>query len=652
VTTLFPHLLSPAQVGRREVKNRIIMTGMSGHMAPPDGSVTEREVAFYERRARGGAGYIVVGAAYVDVSGRFGHDQLGIYSDELIPGLRSLATALKRHGALASIQLHHAGRQTNSHVTGRPIIAPSPIACPIKQELPHALTPDEIDAVVEWFGQGARRAMEAGFDAVEIHGAHGYLPAQFLSPRSNARQDEYGGSLENRARFITRLVARVRREVGAATPLSVKISGHEFADGGLTPDETPLIAQLLERAGADLVAISAGVAPYYMTVPNMALPRGCYTELARAAKARCGIPISAVGRISTPELAEAILARGDADLISMGRPLIADPDLPLKAMAGRPDEICICIACNKGCHDPTRADRATACLLNPEAGYELELRMDPPAERKRVLVVGGGPGGLEAAQTAARRGHSVCLYEREPYWGGRLHLGALPPEKAEYAVGVEYLVRQCERHGVELHSGVAVDAALVAREAPDVVVIATGADPFIPPIPGVDLPHVVTADALLQGRADAGPHAVVIGGGAVGTEVAHMLAEQGRRVTVVELLEGWGAGMPPDARWHIAQAFGHLPVELLTAARVTSIEPRRVRLARGGEDLVVEEVDTVVLAAGARPSAGLAAELQALGVAVEVIGDAVRPRSALEAIAEGSRVARRIGGARPGQGAG
>ena len=248
----YPHLFSPARFGRLVLRNRLIMTGMAGHMAPPDGSVTEREIAFYERRARGGVGLAVVGAAYVHPGGRFSNDQLGIHTDAHIEGYRSLATAIKRHGAVASIQLHHAGRQTNSRVTGERLIAPSAAACTVKQEVPHALTREEIAEVVEWFGQGARRVCAAGFDAVELHCAHGYLPAQFLSPRANKRTDEYGGALENRFRFVAELIARVKREIGDR-PLSAKISGHEFDDeGGLTVDETPRIARMLQDAGVDL----------------------------------------------------------------------------------------------------------------------------------------------------------------------------------------------------------------------------------------------------------------------------------------------------------------------------------------------------------------------------------------------------------------
>lgn len=639
----FPNLFRPIQVGPREVKNRMIMTAMSGHMAEADGAVTDRELAFYERRAQGGVGYIVVGAAFVHPSGTFGN-QLGIHSDDMIPGLARMAAAIRRHGAVASIQLHHAGRQTNSTVTGHELIAPSPVACPIKQETPREMTPEDIARAVEWYAAGARRAMKAGFDGIEVHGAHGYLPAQFLSPRANRRSDEYGGSLENRARFLVQVVRRVREVVGPEIPFTVKISGDEFAERGLTTAETPEIAAMLEAAGVDLVAVSAGVAPYYYTVPNMSLPRGCFTELARQVKDRCGIPISTVGRINTPALAEEILVRGDADMISLGRPLISDPDFPAKAKAGRADDICICIGCNKGCHDPSRDSRATACLLNAEAGFELELSLEEPLETKRVLVVGGGPGGLEAARVAALRGHDVIVCEREPYWGGRLYLGTLAPDKEEYQVGIDYLLDQCRKSGVDLRAETNVDAALVAEIAPDFVVFAAGAEPVVPPIPGLEGGAVVLADTYFQGRAEIGQRCVVLGGGAVGAELAHMLAEEGREVTVIEMLESWGHGMPPDAKWHIERHFETLPVKLLLATRVTAVESGTVRAVHEGEPVLVEGVDTVLVAAGARPNNRLLEAIRAVGPEVAVIGDAIRPRSALEAIAEGSRVAREIGG--------
>lgn len=644
--TPFPLLFTPIRFGRLEVRNRLIMTGMAGHMAPPDGSVTEREVAFYERRARGGIGLVVVGAAYVHPGGRFSNDQLGIYDDSLIPGYRRLAATIKQHGAVASIQLHHAGRQTNSRVTGERLIAPSADPCPIKQEVPHALSVAEIADVVEWFGQAARRVRAAGFDAVELHSAHGYLPAQFLSPRANKRTDDYGGSLERRFRFVGELLARIRREVDDM-PVSVKISGHEFDDDrGLTLDETPRIAQMLQAAGVDLVAVSAGTAPYYMTVPNMSLPRGCYVNLSRAVKAKVTLPVSAVGRINTPELAEQILAAGDADMISMGRPLIADPDLPNKARDGHTDDIVICIGCNKGCHDPGRTDRATACLLNAETGFELELGLAPAEHRLKVLVIGGGPGGLEAARVSAVRGHDVHLFERESYWGGRLYLGTLAPDKAEYQTGIDGLVAQCVKHGVRLHAGVAVTAQMVADLKPDHVIIATGAEPVVPPIPGLDQPHVVLADEYLQGRASVGSRVMVLGGGAVGAELAHMLAERQHRVVVVEMLESWGLGMPPDARWHMQRHFSHLPIEILLRTKVLSVDGRSVTVEQDGVRRLLEDIDSVVVCAGAKPNRTLIEAVQAVVPNVSVVGDAVRPRSGLEAIAEAYRAARLIGGVR------
>ena len=645
-------MLGPARIGAREVKNRLIMTGMSAHMAPDEGWVTDREVAFYERRARGGVGCIVVGAAFVHPSGTFGA-QLGIHRDEMIPGLARLAGVIRRHGALASIQLHHAGRQTSSKVTGQALIAPSAVSCPFKQEMPRAMSEMDIEQVLDWYEQGARRAMEAGFDGVEVHGAHGYLPAQFLSPRSNWRTDRFGGSLANRTRFISELVRRVRRVVGEDAPVSVKISGDEYETGGLTLAETPQIGASLEAAGADLITVSAGVAPYYFTVPNMTLPPACYAPAARAVKSACSIPVSAVGRITTPELAESLLRQGDADFISMGRGLISDPDFPIKAQSGQADQICVCISCNKGCHDPSRSERATACLLNAEAGYERHLRMPVPACAQRVLVIGGGPGGLEAARVAALRGHEVVLCERESYWGGRLHLGTVPPHKAEYQVGIDYLVEQCRRNCVDMRLGQDVDLDAVLALSPDAVVLATGAEPEVPPLPGIAgggagdgrVPNVVLADDILRQPGQVlGSRVLLPGGGAVGSEVAHLLAERGHQVTVVEMGPMWGQGMPPDAQWHIAQAFASLAVEVDLHTRLTGVTDGKVSAERGGQQILYSEVDTVVVAAGAKPAVDLLHGLQSKVPAVWVVGDARSPRSALEAVAEGSRAGREIGG--------
>lgn len=650
--TPYPRLLGPARVGAREVKNRVIMTGMSAHMAPDEGWVTDREVAFYDRRARGGPGYIVVGAAFVHPSGTFGA-QLGIHRDEMIPGLARLAGVIKAQGAVASIQLHHAGRQTSSRVTGHELIAPSAIACPVKQETPRAMTDEDVEQALEWYAEGARRAMEAGFDGIEIHGAHGYLPAQFLSPRSNQRDDRYGGSLTNRSRFLLECLRRVRSVVGTDIPLSVKISGEEYAPGGLELNETSQVAAMLGAGGAELITVSAGAAPYFHTVPGMALPPGCFVPAASTVRAATPVPISAVGRITTPDQAEAILEAGEADFISLGRPLIADPDWVVKAAAGQSEAICICIGCNKGCHDPSRSERATACLLNAEAGFERELSIQPAAHSRRVLVIGGGPGGLEAARVARLRGHDVVLCERESYWGGRLHIGTIPPHKAEYQLGIDYLVRQCARLGVDLRLDTRVTPQLVEQLRPDAVILATGSTPAgLPGSANRDdgageaqdpmAPQVVLADALLSAAPTDAHHVVLVGGGAVGAEVAHYLGEQGKQVTVLQRSGGWGSGMPPDARWHIERGVEELDVTFHLDTEMTGSAERDVLARHSGGELTIAGVDAIVAATGAMSDRALENDLSAMVRSLEVIGDALEPRSALEAIAEGYRAACRI----------
>lgn len=624
------------------MKNRIVMSPMSNYMATPKGEVTDREIAFYVARARGGAGLIAMGASYVHPSGSFGVGQMGIYDDSLVPGLKRMVEAIHAAGAKISIQLHHAGRQTTSAVTGYQPVAPSPVPCPVKKEMPHPLTKAEIAEMVENFAQAARRAREAGFDIVEIHCAHGYLPAQFLSPYSNKRADEYGGDLQGRTRFAVEILRRCREVLGEGIPVICRIVGDEMVEDGIHLDEARKIARVLESVGAAAISVSTGVAPFFYTVPNMAVEPGWNRKSAAGIKEAVGVPVIVAGRINDPQLAEEILAERQADLINMGRPLIADPELPIKAMAGRFDDIRKCIGCNKGCHDRRRKDRSTQCLVNPEAGRETTLTLVPAEKPRRVVVVGGGPAGMEAARAAALRGHRVILFERQDKLGGRLSLAAVPPQKSGYAEAVSYLSREVSRLPVEIRTGRAVTAEEVLALDPDAVILATGARPAVPRIPGLAESGFVTADEVLEKGGLPRDQVLVIGGGAVGAETAHLLATQGQHVTVVEMLSEIAQDIPDDARFHLLRAFENLPVRILTSTTVKGLEKGRARVERDGREETLERFDAVVLAAGAVPNAELAVELRNKVKDVHVVGDVVEPRDALRAIYEGSVAGRAV----------
>jgi 2,4-dienoyl-CoA reductase-like NADH-dependent reductase (Old Yellow Enzyme family) len=465
----------------------------------------------------------------MDPVGRGHIRQLGIYDDKLIPGLRRLTDAVHAFGAKVASEPMSCGRETSSYITGFQPYGASNVPCKVLAggEDPRELTVAEIKGLVEGFGEAARRSLEAGFDLIEIHGAHGYIINQFLSPFTNKRTDEYGGSLEKRMRFPLEVVARVREVVGDTVPLAYRMSGDEKIEGGLTIDDMVGFSQELEKTGIDLIDVSAGIYESVVWIAQpMAFPRGCLVELGRRIKEEVSIPVSIVGRINHPELAEEILAAGKADFIAIGRALHADPYWPLKAQEGRVEDIRICPAC-MSCSDQLGTNLPITCAINPEAGNERDLAIKPALKKKKVLVVGAGPSGMEAARVADLRGHEVLLCERRDRVGGQLPYASRAHHKKEFEEVIRFLEVQLKKSQVDMRLGTEVTPALVQQIKPDAVIIATGATSALPFTPGVDKSHVHLGIDVLDNRVTLKGKTAIIGGGLVGLETALFLLENG-----------------------------------------------------------------------------------------------------------------------------
>jgi 2,4-dienoyl-CoA reductase-like NADH-dependent reductase (Old Yellow Enzyme family)/thioredoxin reductase len=609
--------------------------------------MTQPQIDFMEARARGGLGLMIMGSIYVQhPQARFGVGQLGLYEDSLIPGYRRLIETVKPHGPKIAAQIHHAGRQTTrAAIEGQQPLAPSPIARGGKySERPKELSVAEIQEIIEAYAQTAHRCVDAGFDAIEIHCAHGYLPCEFMSPFSNKRSDEYGGDLDGRMKFPLELLGRVKQEVGDDIPVWCRIIGSELVEGGLTIEDMKVIAKMLADAGSAAISVSRGIAPYYWTVANYYADPGYSVPYAEAIKAEVDVPVMVAGRITDPAQADEILRTGKADIISLGRALIADPEWLNKAASGRVDDIMPCISCNKGCHDPMKKVRHTICLVNAQAGRERELQPEPVTEAKKVMVIGGGPAGLEAARVAALRGHDVTVYEKAEWLGGRWYLGCQVPHKAHFYEIIEHFRDQAIKHGATIELEREITVADVEALKPDVVIVATGSSPVIPPIPGADQDFVVTTDDVLTGQVEVGQKVVIVGGGSCGAETADFLAERGIRATVVEMLETLCPDMLPDAKYFLMERLEQACVPMLSSTTVASIGDHCVELVRKepGSELewaaTIEDVDTVILAVGALPNKGLAEQLKGLDAEVHAIGDCVQPGFAIDAIYQGARV--------------
>lgn len=634
-------LFEPLVIKSMRLRNRVVMAPMVTNYASLEGEVTQRLIDYFVARARGGVGLIVVEASYVSPDGKGFPTEVGIDRDELIPGLRRLVDAVHAEGAKIAIQLYHGGRQTHAAVTGQPIVAPSPIPDPVTQELPHELTLAEIAVVQAAFAAAAGRAKAAGFDAVEIHGAHGYLIAAFLSPFSNRRMDRYGGGLTGRARFAVEIVRQVRAAVGEEFPILFRMSGEEPVEGALTLDQTRIIAQLLEEAGVDALHISVGNYPSLVQlIPGQDVERGSEVRLAAAIKQVVSVPVITVGRLDEPLLAAQVLADGSADLIALGRGLLADPAWPNKVQAGQIEAITPCIACNQGCIGQLLAGQPISCLMNPVTGREAELGIVPAATRKEVVVVGGGPAGLEAARVLAQRGHHVRLIEAGERLGGELAAAAMVPRKEEVADALRWLIHDVEERGVEVQLGTRATPEQIAALQPDAVVVATGGHPIRPRVRGVDDERVMFAHDVLLGTTPVGSRVLVVGAGAVGLEVAEYLAVQARQVTVVEMTDEVGRGMEAGHLYFVTETLHQHRATLLTNLTLEAIEPNGFVRMRGRESPVtLGPFDTIVLAVGYEPNGELYEALAGRVPEVYRVGDAAKPRSALEAIREGAEVA-------------
>jgi len=659
-------LFTPINLGPLTLKNRVVMPAM--HLGyTPEGEVTDQLIRFYTERAAGGVALIIIGGCPIDdVSGM--HAMVLLNDDRFIPGLTRLARAIHDHGARAATQLYQPGRYAfSAMIGGKQSIAPSAVRSRFTGEVPRAMTKDDIRWVRNSFVAATRRAKEAGFDAVEILGSAGYLISQFLSPITNLRSDEYGGSFENRMRFGLEVAEAVREAAGEDMAVIARLAGHDFMADSNTNVESAQFAAAMEKQGVDGFNITGGWHETRVPQIPMNLPRGGYVYLAQSIRQKTNVPIIACNRINHPQLAEKILRQDRADLVGVARGMIADPDWVNKAQAGQSDQINVCIGCNQGCFDHVFLMQPVNCLVNPRAGREARYPLQPAETSKNILVAGGGPAGLTFARIAAARGHRVKIFEKAPGLGGQIPLAAALPERKEFMTMIHSAETLARTAGVEIHLGREVDKDLISRESPDLVVVATGGRPLSAPFPGGDLPHVVQAWDVLNDRVDTGKRVTVVGGGAVGCEVALYLSKFGvltpeelfflfvhqaespevlydlstrglKEINLIEMTGRIGSDIGQSTGWIIRQDLGRAGVRIMTNTRALEITAEGVRVEKGDDQSLIP-ADSVVLALGTQPDNRLYEAVKDGSTEVILIGDAKQPAKAYDAVHQAFSIA-------------
>ncbi|MFF4961541.1 FAD-dependent oxidoreductase [Streptomyces sp. NPDC001222] len=665
----YPHLLTPLDLGFTTLPNRVLMGSMHVGLEEAERGF-ERMAAFYAARARGGVGLIVTGGIAPNDAGRPYEGGAKLTTDAEAEQHSLITEAVHEAGGRIALQILHFGR----YAYHRDLVAPSALQAPISPFVPHELSDAEVEQTIDDYVRAARLARQAGYDGVEIMGSEGYLINEFIAAQTNRREDRWGGSYENRMRFPVEIVRRVREAVGEDFIIIYRLSMLDLVPGGSSFDEVVTLAKAVEAAGATI--INTGIGWHEARIPTIAtsVPRGAYAWVTKKVMGAVSVPLVTTNRINTPELAEQLLAEGYADMVSLARPMLADPDFVAKAADGRPEAINTCIGCNQACLDHTFSGQITSCLVNPRACHETELVLSPTRLRKRVAVVGAGPAGLACAVSAAERGHQVTLYDAANEVGGQLNVARKVPGKQEFDETLRYFRTQLDRHGVDVRLNTRVAAADLAGF--DEIVVATGVTPRTPEIPGIDHPRVLGYLDVLRDGAPVGDRVAVLGAGGIGFDVAEYLTDTGDKASedpatyfrhwgvdmdydapgglgaperpaqrrTVHLLQRKtskvGAGLGKTTGWIHRAELKHRGVTMVPGVRYDRIDDAGLHVTVDGESRILE-VDTIVLCTGQEPSRGLYEELQAAGRTPHLIGgaDVAAELDAKRAIKQGTEVA-------------
>lgn len=645
----YPHLFSTFMIKKVELRNRVVMPPMATNLGSAFGEVTSELIEYYRLRAAGGVGLIVIENAQVDMyQGRSLTSQIAVDDDKFLAGLRALAEAIHAEGAKTFLQIQHGGRQcTLSTTSGLQPVAPSPIACKFLGVEPRELSTDEIKSLINKFIQAALRAKLAGFDGVEIHAAHGYLINEFLSPYTNKRSDEYGGSFENRLRFLDEIIEGINQFAGENFVVGVRLGVDEFVPGGIDLEQGKAIAKHLEEKGIDYLSVSCGI---YESVSTIIEPvnyeEGWRVYLTEAIKKEVSLPVVTAGVIRHPEFAEKILAEGKADLVAIGRGLIADPEWPSKAFRGEEEHINYCISCNVGCIGELFANGKVHCAINPWAGREfLWGKQHMTTCSKKVVVVGGGPAGMEAAMLCAQRGHKVILIEKEMKLGGQLLLAASAPGKDKVLWFLQYMEKMLQKFKVRVITGEEATADKILAMEPDVVFVATGGEPIMPEFSQLDFTVSATAWDILKGKiTPSNKEVAIIGGGMVGCETALYLSELDNKVYLLEMLPQLAQDAEIITRVELLKELserGNITIMSNTKC-IDIIGEKVIYLCEADPQTSELHVDCLVFALGTRPRRELFEALKEKINEIYLIGDAKSPRKIYHAVLEAANFARQV----------